>query len=205
METDLGLKVIRLSQPVSMKDSVDPFDISAGTDNAEKILDEKGADLIIWGTEDMQGDGHQWSVYVSASAHAQCLAREQGFSIHSTTDLDDVGEADLLEVLDWATLCWRGLLDSSQGMYIAKTIEPMVDKIDTVLGLAAEKQMGNNYALGFPSATWGRPSCAWPIIPTTRPCWPKAKKPSPGPNSSSPKAKMKPYGANASFTSPWRR
>jgi tetratricopeptide (TPR) repeat protein len=143
METDLGLKVIRLSQPVSMKDSVDPFDISAGTDNAEKILDEKGADLIIWGTEDMQGDGHQWSVYVSASAHAQCLAREQGFSIHSTTDLDDVGEADLLEVLDWATLCWRGLLDSSQGMYIAKTIEPMVDKIDTVLGLAAEKQMGH--------------------------------------------------------------
>lgn len=142
MEKDLGLRVLLLPKPVPLKEFPNPFDIRAGTENAEKILAETGADLLIWGNENVMGNRKEWTVYISASIKAQCLAREQGFSIHSTSDLDEVAEADLLEVLDWATASWRGLIDNSQGMYIAKTMEPMVEKIDTVLGLVAEKRMG---------------------------------------------------------------
>ncbi len=151
MEKDLGLKVLKLSAPVSMKPYPQPYDIQAGTENAEKILVASGADLLVWGNEDVKGDGKEWTVNISASARAQCLARDAGFSIHETTDLDNVAEADLLEVLDWATWSWRGLIQESEGMYIAKTMEPMVNKIDTILGLVAEKRMGPQALLAVKS------------------------------------------------------
>ncbi len=103
--------------------------------------------MLIWGNQDERGDGKEWNIYVSASVKARCLAREEGYSINETSKLDKVVDVDILEVLDWVTASWRGLISKSQGMYIAKTLQPMVLKMDTVLGLVAEKRLSSNALL----------------------------------------------------------
>lgn len=140
MEKDLGLKALRLSQPVSLgppgQDS-----LAKGFENAEKVLDETGADLLIWGTEDVQANGDKkWITYVSASTRAQCLARESGFSIHSTADLDSLAEGDVLDVLDVVTYSWRGLLQQSEGMDISPKIQALIPKMNTLLGMGEFKR-----------------------------------------------------------------
>jgi hypothetical protein len=140
MEKDLGFKVLRLSAPISME-SEGKNDLQTGFTNAEKILADTGADLLVWGDENKDGDGKSWNIYVSASVKAQCLVREAGFSIHGTSDLDQLTEGDILEVVDWVTASWEGLIGKSQGMYIPESIQPMILKTDTVLGLVAEKKL----------------------------------------------------------------
>ena len=143
MENDLGLKVLRLSKPVSMGAGVTP-DYIEGHENAVKTLESTGADLLIWGDDRNPLDKDDWNLYVTTSARARCLARDTGYSMLENTHLSQLSEGDMLNVLDWVTSSWRGLINISQGMYIAQTMKPMILKINTILGLAAEKRMSDS-------------------------------------------------------------
>jgi tetratricopeptide (TPR) repeat protein len=143
MEKDLGLKVLRLTQPVSMGPKDNP-DLAEGYKNAEMTIADSGADLLVWGDDnDTQGED-KWNIYVTTSVQARCLAREEGYTMLENTDLSRVEEGDMLNVLDWVTSSWRGLIDRSRGMYIAQTMGPMIKKINTILGLVAEKRMSDD-------------------------------------------------------------
>ena len=52
-----------------------------------------------------------------------------------------IAEMDIVEVLDWTTASWRGLIDSSAGMFYPAPVQDMILKTDTILGIAAGKNL----------------------------------------------------------------
>ena len=137
LRADRRIRVVELEGPVSMGAPSDPH-LETGFEDAKRLLDQSGADLLIWGTQEA-GPRPEWDIYVSAGDHIQNQARGEGFYLNANTSFFGIQEADTVDVLGWAVESWRGLIDRSYGMDIAPQIKVMIEKTDQALSLAYEK------------------------------------------------------------------
>jgi tetratricopeptide (TPR) repeat protein len=135
LRADRRLRVVELEWPVSEGPG---HDLEAGFTDADRLLAQSGADLIIWGNE--EGSSPQkWDIYVDAAQKVQNQVRQEGFNLDGTTYFSGVAEDDTLDLLQWAVTSWKGLIDHSFGMDIAPQVQLMIQKTDQALSLAYEK------------------------------------------------------------------
>lgn len=137
LKADRRLRVVETDRPVSEGPD---HDLEAGFSDANRLLAQTGADLIIWGNKSEDKMLGEWNIYVSAAGHVQNKVREEGFSLEGTAYFTGIQETDTLELLGWAVGSWKGLIDHSYGMDITDQIKPMIEKTDQTLSLAYEKQ-----------------------------------------------------------------
>jgi tetratricopeptide (TPR) repeat protein len=139
LRADRRLRVVELAEPVSMGPPPDR-QLETGFADAQRLLEQSGADLLIWGTQDTGGLHPEWDIYVSAGDQIKNQMRSEGFFLNGTASFLGIQEADTAGVLGWAVESWRGLIDRSYGMDIAPKIKVMIEKTDQALSLAYEKQ-----------------------------------------------------------------
>ncbi len=133
---DTNIQVIKLSRPVSMGPDLQ---LETQLADAEQILDQTKADLLIWGNQNDRPFGGKWNIYFSVSNRIKNEVREEGFAMHGPGYLSGVAQIDTPQIVRWIVTGWSGLADKARGMDISGELRGLTVKIYSLLGTAQQK------------------------------------------------------------------
>lgn len=125
--------------------------------DAEQILEQTKADLLIWGNQNDQPFGGKWNIYFSVSNRIKNEVREEGFSMHGPGYLSGVAQIDTPQIVRWIVTGWSGLADKARGMDISGELRGLTVKIYSLLGTAQQKNWNPRTLRGL------RKSLSYPI------------------------------------------
>lgn len=132
-----NIKVIELSRPVSLGPDQN---LETSLLDAEQIIAQNGADLLIWGDQNDVPYGENWNIHFSVSGSVKSAVREEGFSMHGPGTLSGIAELDTPVIVRWIVEGWSGLIEKSKGMEISGELQEMDVKIYSLLGDAQQRR-----------------------------------------------------------------